>query len=130
MIIVDASLAIEIALMTPDGRSAQQSLRREDDSLGAPELLDLEVLQVLRRSTREGRIASRDAGAAITLFQALPIQRFGHRILVDRIWALRDNLTAYDAAYIALAELLDAPLWTRDRKLSSVPGHTARVEVL
>ena len=130
MIVIDASLAIEIALATPDGRDAQRRLRDADDILSAPELIDLEFLQVLRRNALSARITNHQAEGAITLFQALPIERFSHRIFSDRIWALRENLTAYDAAYFALAELLEAPLWTRDVKFRDVPGHDVRIEVI
>ena len=129
MIIIDASLAIDIALATPEGRVLQKRVRAEERPLGAPELIDLEVLQVFRRQVRRGEMKTAQAEAALGIFNALPVERFGHRILSDRIWALRDNLTAYDAAYFALAELLDAQLWTRDAKFRDAPGHLARVQI-
>lgn len=129
MIVVDASLIIELSMATPDGRKIQKRLRAEDDVLAAPELIDLEVLQVLRRYALCNAIDAEQADGAIDIFEALPIERFTHALLRARIWSLRENLTAYDAAYFALAELLQAPLWTRDEKFLSVPGHEARVEV-
>ena len=130
MIVVDASLAIDIALATPDGRKLQKRLRAEGQPLCAPEVIDLEALQVLRRQVRLDKIDLEQANAAIGLFNDLPIERISHIPLRPRIWALRDNLTAYDAAYFALAELIDAPLWTRDAKFRDVPGARARIEIL
>lgn len=130
MIVIDASLALDIALPTPDGGRLLERLRSADGSLGAPEVIDLEVLQVLRRHLRLERIDGARAEAALEIFESLPIDRFSHRLTAARIWALRDNLTAYDAAYFALAELLQAPLWTRDAKFLTVPSHAACVEVL
>lgn len=130
MIILDASLAIDVALATSDGRRLQQRLRADGRPLGAPELIDLEILQVMRRSVRRGEVDAEQAAEALGIFEALPLERFPHRIVSRRIWSLRDNLTTYDAAYIALAELLDAPLWTRDSKMQGVPGARAQVEIV
>ena len=130
MIIVDASLIIDVSLATPDGRRIQSQLRAGDDLLAAPELIDLEVLQVLRRLALRGIIDAEQADGAIGIFEGLPIERISHAPLCASIWALRGNLTAYDAAYFALAALLDAPLWTRDEKFRSVPGHDVQVEIL
>jgi predicted nucleic acid-binding protein len=130
LIVVDASLVIELSLATQDGWRIRARLREAGDILAAPELIDMEVLQVLRRFTRGEAIDSGQALDAIDLFEALPMERFSHAPLRGRIWSLRENLTAYDAAYVSLAEMLDAPLWTRDAKLLSVPGRTARVEVV
>lgn len=76
------------------------------------------------------RIAPEAADAALQSLSDLNIERFSHSGLTQRIWALRDNLTAYGGAYIALAETLDVPLWTRDAKLKDLPGLSARVEIL
>ncbi len=130
MIVVDASLIIEISLATPDGRRILKQIRAEEDVLAAPELIDLEVLQVLRRFSRRKPGDLAQAEGAIAIFNGLPIERFTHAPLQARTWSLRDNLTAYDAAYFALAELLEAPLWTRDEKYRSVPGHGIAIEVL
>jgi predicted nucleic acid-binding protein len=108
----------------------QQRLRADGRPLGAPEIIDLEVLQVLRREVLRGGIDADQAAEALEIFDALPLERFSHQIVSRRIWSLRDNLTAYDGAYIALAELLDAPLWTRDSKLRGVPGALAQVEIV
>ena len=102
----------------------------EGGELSAPDLIDLEFLQALRRRLRLKQLDRARAEGALDLYESLPIQRFPHGILRRRIWALRDNLTAYDAAYFALAEMLDAPLWTRDAKMSTAPGHRVKVKVL
>jgi len=130
VIIIDASLAIDIALATADGWRLQKRVRADGRPLGAPELIDLEVLQALRRQVRRGEIETAQAEDALEILDALPVERFGHQIVSRRVWALRDNLTAYDAVYFALAELLDASLWTRDRKFRNAPGHQARVTIL
>lgn len=116
MIVVDASVAIEISLATADGRNIQKRLRASNEELVAPELIDLEVLQVLRRQAQRQEIDAAQAEGAKAIFDSLPIERFSHGPLRARIWGLRETLTAYDAAYFALAELLGASLWTRDAK--------------
>lgn len=130
MIVIDASLALELVLVTADAAEIEARLDAAGRNLAAPEVIDLEILQTLRRLVRMGRIGEARAAAALGVFESAPIERHSHRLLRARIWALRENLTAYDAAYFALAEMLDAPLWTRDEKFSSVPGHRAQIEVL
>lgn len=130
MIVIDASLALDIAIATPDGMVLRDRLSRDGGALAAPDVIELEVLQTLRRQLRNDRFTQKRASEALAIFDALEIERFSHRPLRARIWALKDNLTAYDAAYFALAEWLDAPLWTRDEKFGGVPGHRAIVEIL
>lgn len=130
MIVLDASLALDIATSSRDGVALRDRLVRDGRMLVAPEVIDLEMLQALRRLVREKRFTVERAQDALENLDALEIERFRHRPLAARIWALRDNLTAYDAAYFALAEFLDAPLWTRDAKYQSVPGHQAHVVVI
>ncbi|MFN0023857.1 MAG: type II toxin-antitoxin system VapC family toxin [Parvularculaceae bacterium] len=130
MIVIDASLALDIAMATVDGEAMSHRLRSQRETLAAPELIELEVLQALRRQLRDSRFGKARAEEALLVFAALEIERFSHVPLRARIFALRDNLTAYDAAYFALAELLDATLWTRDAKFRDVPGARARVEIL
>ncbi|MBI1239008.1 MAG: PIN domain-containing protein [Alphaproteobacteria bacterium] len=130
MIVIDASLALDIAVVTADGARVRETLSAAGQALAAPEVIELEILQALRRLVRQKTITSSRARTALGLFAALEIERYSHVPLRPRIWALRENLTAYDAAYFALAELIDAPLWTRDGKFKSVPGHQARVAVL
>ena len=92
-------------------------------------LLDLEFVQVLRRMVREKTLSASRAEEAIEDLSALRMTRYPPAALLNRIWQLRSNLTAYDAAYVALAEELKAPLITRDRKIAQAPGHKAAVEV-
>ena len=129
MIVIDASLALDLAMVTADGEALRARVR-EQESLAAPELIDLEVMQALRRLARLKTVGGERAAAALDIYESLPIERYSHRPLAPRIWALRESLTAYDAAYFALAELLNAPLWTRDSKYLSVPVHSATVEVM
>lgn len=99
------------------------------ETLHAPHLLDVEVAQVLRRYVRSKDILPERGAEALADLASLPINRYPHFVLLPRIWQLRHNLTAYDAAYVALAEALDATLVTRDRALKSL-SISARVEVL
>ncbi len=92
-------------------------------------LIDVEFVQVMRRLVREGTLTPKRALEAIQDLAALRMTRYAPVLLVQRIWQLRQNLSAYDAAYIALAEKLPAPLITRDQRIAAAPGHTAAVEV-
>lgn len=130
MIVVDASAAIEVLVGTIDGEAVKRRMFDAGESLHAPALIDLEVAQVLRRFTANARLNQARADAAIERWSAFPIARHGHATLLRRIWALRHNATAYDAAYVALAESLSATLVTRDRHLARIPGSRARIEVL
>lgn len=129
MIVIDASFALDLALATVDSGVLLSRLRGDGRALAAPEVIDLEVLQALRRQVRLGHVDEERAAIAIAIYDSFPIERFSHRMVAARIWGLRNNLTAYDAAYFALAEALGAPLWTRDVKFRSVPGHSAEVVV-
>ncbi len=100
------------------------------ETLHAPHLIDVEVAQVLRRYAANVEVDSARCGAALGDWMEFPVRRYPHDVLLPRIWGLRDNLTAYDAAYVALAEALDARLLTRDRRLASAAGHQARIELL
>jgi predicted nucleic acid-binding protein len=95
--------------------------------LHAPHLLDVEVAQVLRRLEQAGPLSTERAEEALSDLRALRIVRYAHQPLLTRAWALRHNLSAYDALYVALAEGLEAPLVTTDRRLASAPGHDAKV---
>ena len=129
MIVLDASLTIEILLRTSVGVAAAVAIAEAGEPICAPDILTLEVLQVLRRLSLSGTIEVAQAKAALERFQQMPVSTYPHRPLASRIWALRQNVTSYDAAYIALAEQLDATLWTHDRKMLSVPGITVQVEL-
>ena len=129
MIVVDASvLAPALADDNSDGDAARASLRGH--ALVAPELIDLEVASVWRRQVVAGQLEVRRADFAVADLLALPLQRIPHRQLVTRCWELRKNLTPYDAAYVALAELLGVVLVTGDKRLSRSSGLRCRVEVI
>lgn len=129
MLVVDASvLAPALADDASDGDAARARLRGE--ALVAPELIDLEVASVLRRQLLAGDLDARRAELALTDLVDLPVRRVPHRRLLTRCWALRQNLTVYHAAYVALAELLDLVLVTADARLSKAPGLRCEVEVL
>jgi predicted nucleic acid-binding protein len=129
MMVVDASVVVEVLLLTRDGLTIGARLFESESSLYAPELLDVEVAQIVRRYSRLGDVDARRGAEMIQDLAAFPVERYTHRPLLDRIWELRANLTAYDASYVALAEALDAPLLTRDTGLAKAP-HRARVEVV
>ena len=128
--VLDTSAAIELLLSLPKARQVQGRIEQADWQIAAPELFWVEVLQVLRRRVASGHTALQDAVEAQEILRDLNLHFFQHEILSARIWQLRDNLTAYDASYVALAELLDADLVTTDAKLAGAPGHSARVVVL
>jgi predicted nucleic acid-binding protein len=129
VIVVDASvLAPALADDGADGDRARLRLRGEQ--LVAPELVDLEVLSTLRRAVRAGRLDERRSGQALDDLAALPLRRVPHLPLLARAWELRDNLTAYDAAYVALAESLRALLLTADGGIEKASGVRCDVEIL
>lgn len=129
MLVVDASvLAPALGDDTPDGDAARARLHGE--RLTAPELIDLEVASVFRRQLLAGALDSRRADLALTDLLEMPLRRVPHRPLLPRIWELRQNLTVYDAAYVALAELLELVLVTADLRLSKAPGLRCKVETL
>ena len=130
MIVVDASALLEVLLQTPLGESVEDRLLDDDQSLHAPYLLDIEVAQVVRRFVLAQDIDSRRAQAALDDFLAFPIRRHAHDILLPRVWALRDNFTAYDAIYVALAEGLEATLVTHDRRLATAARRLIPVDLV
>jgi predicted nucleic acid-binding protein len=127
VIVVDASvLATALGDDGPDGDHARARLRGE--RLSAPELVDLEIISVLRRQVHNGAADLRRAALALADLAALPLRRAPHRPLLARCWELRDNLTVYDASYVALAETLDVTLLTGDSRLARAPGLRCQVE--
>ncbi len=129
MIVLDASAAVDWLLQTPAGRRIERRIYSRNESLHAPHLIDLEIAQVLRRLVRESAVSAARAGQAIQDLLDLRVTRYPHFVLLPRIWQLRHNLTAYDAAYVALAEELNAALVSRDARLSSASGHAAVIEL-
>jgi predicted nucleic acid-binding protein len=128
VIVADASvLVVALADDGPDGDQARARLRGE--RLTVPDLADLEVASVLRRQMRAGTLNARRARFALDDLAALPARRAPHRPLLARCWELRDNLTIYDAAYVALAEAMSATLLTGDRKLARAPGAQCHIEM-
>ncbi len=129
MIVVDASAMLEVLLGTATGARIEDRLLSRGESLHAPHLLDVEVAQVLRRYAAAGELTPERGLEALTDLVDFPVHRYAHDLLLPRIWELRRNVTAYDAAYLALAEALTAPLVTCDARLASAPRHAAIVEV-
>ena len=130
MIVVDASTLIEALLQTTAAAAVVRRLLDPLETLHAPHLLDVEIAHVLRRYVASGDITGERGRVALTDLTDFPLQRYPHEFLLGRVWELRGNLTAYDAVYVALAEALDAPLITRDRRLAASPGHRARIELV
>ena len=130
MIVVDASALLEALLRTPAAKAVERRLFAPRETLHAPHLLDVEVAQVIRRYAASGEIDSARGRAALADLTDFPLRRYPHELLLPRVWDLRNNLTAYDAVYVALAEALDAPLLTRDQRLAAAAGHHAKVELV
>lgn len=130
MVVADASVLIELLLLGPAAALVERRLFGEGETVHAPHLVDVEVAQGIRRCVRRGTMTAERGLEAVTDLGNLTLTRYPHDVFLNRIWGLRANLTAYDAAYIALAEALGAPLVTRDRRLASAPGHRARIEVV
>ena len=129
VLVVDASV-LAVALGDDGNHGARARQRLMGEVLFAPELIDLEVLSVLRRSVATASMtAGRGEEAVVDLFD-LPLRRASHRPLLLRCWELRDNLTCYDASYVALAETLGVTLVTADARLARAPGVRCSVELL
>ena len=131
MLVLDASVVVDYLLYRPPHASAIAArIRAAAPDLAAPELLDVEVAQVLRRFVLRGELTADQAEQALQVLLELPVVRYPHAPLIQRAFQLRDNTTAYDATYIALAEGLEGTLLTLDGRLASVPGHSAVIEVV
>jgi predicted nucleic acid-binding protein len=130
LIVLDASAAVDLFLrIEPNASRIATRLERSDESLHTPMLFDAEILQVLRRYAVRREMSEARAEQALNDLIDLRIARYPILPLLERMWALRPNLTAFDAAYVALAEALNAPLLTSDAKLARTSGHEATVEV-
>jgi predicted nucleic acid-binding protein len=127
--VVDASAVLEVLLRTTVGARLERRLLARRGSLHAPHLIDVEVAQVLRRYESAGVLTLDRGEEAVADLAAFPLERYPHDVLLPRIWELRRNVTAYDAAYLALAEALRASFVTCDGRLAAAPGHRVKVEV-
>lgn len=127
MIVVDTSALVDLLIERPFNMALRQRIS-EAAELHAPHLIDVEFLSVLRRLVR-GQVLSIDAAAStLEQFEDLAIQRYPHESLRNRIWQLRDNMTAYDGAFVALSETLGLPLVTADGRIARSHSHQAQVE--
>lgn len=125
MIVLDASAVVELLTNGPLADSLRRDLAMRSDSFVVPHLLDVEVASAFRKLAAVQRIDSHQIAQLFASLAELPAERYPHLPLLARIWELRHNFTAYDAAYISLAELTNSALYTSDAKLSK--GHRARV---
>lgn len=125
MIVLDASVVVELLTNGRLADSLRRDLARRSDSFIVPHLLDVEVASALRKLAAGERIDAHSGQQLLTGLAALPAERCTHTPLLSRIWELRHNFTAYDAAYIALAEATNSVLYTCDERLSR--GHRAQV---
>lgn len=128
MLVLDASAVLRALL--PGAEADLLARLGSDRDLHAPHLLDLEIVSALRRLNRSRRLSADRARDALTDLSDLNLTRYPHELLLPRIWQVRENLTAYDAAYVALAEALEAPLLTADARLARSSGHRAAIELL
>ena len=129
MIVLDASAAIDWLLQTAVGQQIENRIYSRGESLHAPHLLDLEVAQVLRRLVREAAVSARRANQALQDLLVLRLTRYPHFVFRPHIWHLRHNLSAYDAAFVALTDRLTATLITRDARLASASPSGVRIEL-
>ena len=125
MIVLDASVVVELLSNGPLADSIRKDLAGRDDSFIVPHLIDVEATSALRRLAGGQRIDAHRSAQFLAGLEELPAERYAHTPLIGRIWELRHNFTAYDATYIALAEATDSVLFTCDERLQS--GHRARV---
>lgn len=127
--VLDASVVLEVLLRTPDSDAITRRILTSQEPWYAPHLLDLEVAQVLRRYVARGELLEPRGREALELLAVFPLTRYPHGPLLGRIWQLRESLTAYDAAYVALAEALGVTLLTRDQRLARATGIRAEVQL-
>lgn len=130
MIVVDASALLEFLLQTSLGTRIEERLFRTGDELHVPHLVDVEIVQGLRRLVRTGEVSADRADEAIADLNDLDLHRHAHLDLLGRAWKLRDHVSAYDAMYVALAEAIDAPLITCDSPLANAAGRRALIELI
>lgn len=129
MLIIDASVVVAVLVNQQPSAPELRERLSKSDSLHAPHLLDAEVVQVLRRYVFKGDLNEQQGYSAVKRFSDLELTRYPYSLFLTRVWQLKANVSAYDAAYLALAEMLAAPLLTLDGRLARAPGHSAQVEV-
>jgi predicted nucleic acid-binding protein len=135
MMVLDASAAVDALLnVQPNAMQIQERIKQEDsgdlrENLHVPHLFGVEVLHALRRLILTGHLSETRANRAVNAMLNMRLARYPHEPFAGRIWELKDNVSAYDAAYVALAEALDAPLITTDRRLAQASAHKAKVEL-
>jgi predicted nucleic acid-binding protein len=130
LIVLDASAAVELVLQTPRAERVAARALHPAERIHAPHLIDVEVAQVLRRLIHAKELTPARGALALGDFADLVVERHSHQQLLGRIWSLRASLSAYDAAYVALAEALAAPMLTCDDKLARAHGHSAKIELV
>jgi predicted nucleic acid-binding protein len=128
--VVDTSALLDLLLNAPAASALDARLFVQGQTLHAPHLIDAEAANAFHRLVAAGKITPELGHIALADLVDLPLQRHPHDWLLPRVWELRQNFSAYDAVYVALAEALDAPLVTRDTRLAAVPGHDASIEVM
>jgi predicted nucleic acid-binding protein len=121
MLVVDASCLFEVLTGSEYGAAVSRELERDPDH-AAPHVVDVEVLGIVRSRLRRGALDPTRGALAISHLRDWAGERFSHRPLLDRAWQLRDDVRGWDAMYVALAEALDAPLVTADRRLAQASG--------
>ncbi len=127
MIVLDASAALDLLLGS--GRAAEVDRRVRRERIQVPHLIDLEIAHVLRRHVLGGAVGVARAETALSTWMEWDLDRYPHDLLLSRVWQLRPIVSAYDAAYVALAEALQIPLLTCDAKLARSHGHRANIEL-
>jgi predicted nucleic acid-binding protein len=130
MIVVDASALVDALLRVPGSEALLDRILAPRSILSAPHLIDIEVTQVLRRYCLRGEVSTERAAEAVLDLADFPVDRYPHTLLLPRIWHYRDNLSAYDAAYLALADALDCRVVTRDARFANAPPARGRVELV
>ena len=128
--VLDASGVVELLLNTASGRRLSARLLAETEGVHVPHLIDAEIAQVLHRFVLRELLDARSGAAALRRWQDFDVDRYPHEPLLNRVWELRANVTAYDATYLALAEALSMVFVTGDRRLARVPGARTAIELV
>lgn len=128
MIVFDASALMTSVSSAESGRPARLAMLEE--TVAAPHLIDLEFMAACRNAYRRSELSEELTLEVLRRGRMVPIERFSHEPLLSRVWELRDNLTSYDASYVALAEVLDCPLYTSDGGIARAPGVNCEVRFI